>query len=66
MDVIRRFRNWWNRDTLERAREESETHATPEERALAEEDFEARKDDVQIDGHAGGAFRHLEDDSSKE
>src|SRR6266536_4448016 len=44
MALLRRFRAWWNKDTLVRA--EEETRMTESERDTAEEDYEARKDDV--------------------
>jgi hypothetical protein len=42
--LFRRFRSWWNKDALSRA--EEETRLTESERDVAEEDYEARKDDV--------------------
>jgi len=38
-----RLRAWWNKDALETA--EEETRMTQAERDVAEEDYEARKDD---------------------
>jgi hypothetical protein len=46
MSILDRIRSWWNRDDLERA--EEETHMTTHERDVAEEDFQARKDDVAV------------------
>jgi hypothetical protein len=43
MSFLRRIRAWWNKDELEQA--ELETRMTPAERDVAEEDYEARKDD---------------------
>jgi hypothetical protein len=51
-----------NKDELERADEE--THMTPAERDVVEEDFEARKDDVATTGgYLGGAATDYERDS---
>ena len=44
MAFLDRLRAWWNKDALERA--EEETRMTQAERDVAEEDYEARKDDV--------------------
>ena len=46
MSLVSRLRAWWNRDTVELAKEES--GMSPVEREQAEEDFEARKDDVAV------------------
>jgi hypothetical protein len=61
MTVLRRFRAWWNKDALEVA--EEETRMTKSERDVAEEDFEARKDDVALrdDSLAGGAVDYERD-----
>jgi len=61
MGFLRRLSGWWNRDTLERADEE--TRMTESERDAAEEDYEARKDDVQARGGslAGGAADYERD-----
>ena len=48
MGLLRRLSAWWNRDALERA--EEETRMTQAERDVAEEDYEARKDDVAVQG----------------
>ena len=48
MGLLRRLSAWWNRDALERA--EEETRMTQAERDVAEEDYEARKDDVAVHG----------------
>jgi hypothetical protein len=63
MSILRRIRGWWNKDELERA--EEETRMTPAERDVAEEDFEARKDDVATSGGyvGGGAATDFERDS---
>jgi hypothetical protein len=46
VSILDRIRSWWNRDDLERA--EEETRMTTHERDVAEEDFQARKDDVAV------------------
>jgi hypothetical protein len=62
MSIIRRFRAWWNKDAAERA--EEETRMTETERDAAEEDFEARKDDVSLDsGYFAGGVADYERDS---
>jgi hypothetical protein len=60
MSILERVRAWWNRDTLERA--EEETRMTEHERDLAE-DFEARKDDVAIREHLRDDGTDFERDS---
>jgi hypothetical protein len=62
MSILRRLRAWWNNDELELA--EEETRMTPAERDIAEEDFEARKDDVATTGGylgGGGAVDYERD-----
>jgi hypothetical protein len=62
MAVFRRLRAWWNKDALEHA--EEETRMTPAERDVAEEDFEARKDDEAArSGLLGGGAADYESDS---
>jgi hypothetical protein len=62
MALLRRLRAWWNRDALERA--ELETRMTEAERDAAEEDYEARKDDVAArEGLLGGGTADYERDS---
>ena len=52
--IFQRLTAWWNRDRAEIAKEE--TSMTQAERDVAEEDFEARKDDVAARSEfAGGA-----------
>ena len=64
MGIFRRLSAWWNRDALERA--EEETRMTPIERDVAEEDYEARKDDeVARDGLLGGGAADYEADSER-
>jgi hypothetical protein len=63
MTLLRRLRAWWDKDALERAEEEEETHMTEAERDAAEEDYEARKDDIaaRSDYLAGGAANYESD-----
>lgn len=62
MALRRRLSAWWNRDALERADEE--TRITESERDAAEEDYEARKDDVAArSGALGGGAADFESDS---
>ena len=56
VSFLERIRAWWDRDKIEVAREE--TRMTPGERDVAEEDYEARKDDARLRGgwiYGGGA-----------
>lgn len=46
MSVFRRLKAWWSKDDLEVANEE--TRMAPAERDVAEEDYEARKDDTDV------------------
>jgi hypothetical protein len=61
MSLLQRFRAWWSKDALERADEE--TRMTEAERDVAEEDYEAHKDDVAVRGDllAGGAADYERD-----
>jgi hypothetical protein len=62
--ILSRLRAWWNKDEVERA--EEETQMTPAERDVAEEDYEARKDDVATTGgYLGGAGTDYERDSEE-
>jgi hypothetical protein len=61
MALLQRLRAWWNKDALERA--EEETRMTEAEREVAEEDFEARKDDVAAETRFGGGAGDYERDS---
>jgi hypothetical protein len=62
MSLLRRIRGWWNKDAAEEA--ELETRMTQAERDVAEEDFEARKDDEQArSGLLGGGAADYERDS---
>jgi hypothetical protein len=51
MGLLERLRGWWKKDELERADEES--GMTEAERDVAEEDFEARKDDTAAETYLG-------------
>jgi hypothetical protein len=61
MSLLRRFRAWWSKDALERSDEE--TRMTESERDVADEDYEAHKDDVAVRGDllAGGAADYERD-----
>jgi hypothetical protein len=61
MALLRRLRGWWNKDALERA--EEETRMTQAERDVAEEDYEARKDDVAVSERLAGGAADYERDS---
>jgi hypothetical protein len=61
MAVLRRLRAWWSKDERERAQEE--TRMTEAERDVAEEDFEATKDDVATRTYLGGGTADYESDS---
>jgi hypothetical protein len=64
MTLLGRLRAWWSRDALERAAEE--TRMTEAERDSAEEDYEARKDDVAAENrYAGGDAAGYERDSER-
>jgi hypothetical protein len=51
MGLLQRLRSWWNKDELERADEEA--RMTEAEREVAEEDFEARRDDATAETYLG-------------
>jgi hypothetical protein len=61
MALLQRLRAWWSKDAVAGA--EEETRMTESERDVAEEDFEARKDDVatQRGFLAGGATDYERD-----
>ncbi len=62
MSLLRRIRTWWSKDEAETA--ELETSMTQAERDVAEEDYEARKDDVSArSGLLGGGAADYERDS---
>jgi len=52
MSIFRRLRAWWSKDDVETA--EEETRMTPAEREVADEDFEARKDDIRVENNRLG------------
>jgi hypothetical protein len=47
MSVFDKLRAWWGRDAGETT--EEETHMTPEERAEAERDYQAIRDDTYVE-----------------
>ena len=60
--LLQRLRSWWNKDARELAEEEA--RMTEHERDLAQEDYEARKDDASIRGdYVGGGVTDYEADS---
>ena len=61
MSIFRRLRAWWSKDDVETA--EEETRMTPAEREVADEDFEARKDDVEVKRDRLGGAADYERDS---
>ncbi|MBA3717587.1 MAG: hypothetical protein H0W87_05100 [Actinobacteria bacterium] len=64
--ILQRLSAWWNRDRSEIADEESKM--TQAERDVAEEDYESRKDDVEVrtEFAAGaGVETNFERDSEK-
>jgi hypothetical protein len=61
MALLQRLRSWWNKDALEEAEEEA--RMTQAERDVAEEDFEARKDDVAAETRFGDSTADYERDS---
>jgi len=62
MALLRRLSAFWNRDAVERA--EEETRMTASERDVAEEDYEARKDDEAArSGRLAGGAADYERDS---
>jgi hypothetical protein len=62
MALLQRFRAWWTKDEVARAKEE--TRMTEAERDVAEEDFEGRKDDVATrSGYLAGGSADYDRDS---
>jgi hypothetical protein len=51
--LLSRLRAWWNKDAIELA--EEETRMTESERDVAEEDYEARKQDMRVQSRLGEA-----------
>jgi hypothetical protein len=60
--LLHRLRAWWRKDDLEEAKEE--TRMTEDERDVAEEDYEGRKDDVMA--RHGFPEERLDFDSDEE
>ena len=55
MSFLSKIRGWWRKDEVETAKEEA--RMTQAERDVAEEDYEARKDDVASHGdYLGGTI----------
>jgi hypothetical protein len=46
MSIFSKLQAWWRKDAVETA--EEETHMTPEERAEAERDYQAIRDDTKV------------------
>jgi hypothetical protein len=63
MSFLDRIRSWWSKDEIERA--EEETGMTPEEREAAEEDYQGRKDDMQVGERFGTTGVDFERDSER-
>jgi hypothetical protein len=61
MSLFRRLSAWWSKDDAEVAEEEA--RMTPPERDVSEEDYEARKDDSELEGHLEGGQADYERDS---
>ena len=60
--LLQRVRAWWNKDALEQASEE--TRLSEHERDVAEEDYEARRDDQYASqDRLGGGRADYERDS---
>ena len=59
--LLRRLRGWWDTDAREVA--EEETRMSPAERDVAQEDYEARKDDVAAREYLAGGITDYERDS---
>jgi hypothetical protein len=61
MSFFRRLSAWWNKNDLARA--EEETRVPQGERDVAEEDYEARKDDVAVREYLAGGAADYDSDS---
>jgi hypothetical protein len=61
MALLRRLRAWWNADAAALA--EEETGMTQAERDVAEDDYEARKDEVAVRRDLAGGVADYERDS---
>jgi hypothetical protein len=60
--LLQKLRSWWNKD--DRGLAVEETRMSEHERDVAEEDYEARKDDASIRGdYVGGGAADYESDS---
>jgi hypothetical protein len=54
MGIFHRISSWWNKDRTELSDEEASM--TQNDRDVAEEDYESRKDDIRVrDQYASGA-----------
>jgi hypothetical protein len=64
MSVFSKLQAWWRKDALETADEE--TRMTPEERAKAERDYQAMRDDTRVQsGRMGLGAADYERDSER-
>ncbi len=61
--MLNKLRAWWSKDAKEVAEEEA--HMTPQERDIAQEDYEGKKDDLGGGGYAREPSGHYEADSEK-
>ncbi len=61
MSLLSKIRGWWRKDDVETAKEEA--RMTQAERDVAEEDYEARKDDVAAERRWVGGTADYERDS---
>ena len=61
MSFLSKIRGWWRKDEVETAKEEA--RMTQAERDVAEEDYEARKDDVAAERRWVGGTADYERDS---
>jgi hypothetical protein len=62
MSIFSKLQAWWRKDAVETA--EEETHMTPEERAEAERDYQAIRDDTRVQsGRLGLGSADYERDS---
>jgi hypothetical protein len=64
MSVFSKLRAWWRKDDLETA--EEETRMTPEERDLADRDYQGMRDDTTVkSGRMGLGAADYERDSER-
>jgi hypothetical protein len=61
VSVVHRIRAWWNNDKLEHVQEDAQM--TPLEHEVAEEDFQAKKDDVRLEEYYSPPGTDFERDS---